>query len=73
MAAYREVLRRDPGYARAHHNLGNAYVLAGDEARAVAAFEQAVAADPGYAKARQMLAQLYRKQGRVVEANKVEP
>ena len=48
------------------------YVLAGDEASAMAAFEKAVVADPGYAKARQMLAQLYRKQGRSAEARKVE-
>ena len=45
----------------------------GEEVRAVAAFEKAVAADPAYRQARQMLAQLYRKQGRAVEANKVEP
>ena len=50
----------------------NAYLLAGEEARAVAAFEKAVAADPDYRKARQMLAQLYRQQGRIAEAEAQE-
>ena len=62
IAAYQEVLRRDPHYARAHYNLGNAYLLAGEEARAVAAFTQAVEADPEHRKAQQMLAKLRQRE-----------
>ena len=57
IAAYQEVLRRDPQYARAHYNLGNAYLLAGEEARAVAAFYPSYRSRPrtpqGAADARQ--------------------
>ena len=38
----------------------------------MAAFEKAVAADPAYRQARQMLAQLYRRQGRIAEAEAQE-
>ncbi len=68
VAAYQKVLALAPDYARAYHNLGNAYVLLGDAARAVEAFEAAIARDPAYAQPRQMLAQLYRRSGRVAEA-----
>ena len=67
--AYEKVLARAPQYARAHHNLGNAYVLLNDAPRAVAAFERAVGADSSYAAPRQMLAQLYRRAGRLQEAD----
>tara|TARA_B100001115_G_scaffold142887_1_gene110655 strand:- start:305 stop:571 length:267 start_codon:yes stop_codon:yes gene_type:complete len=67
--AYEKVLVRDPQYARAHHNLGNAYVLLNDAPRAVAAFQRAVVADSAYAAPRQMLVQLYRRAGRLQEAD----
>ena len=67
--AYEKVLARAPQYARAHHNLGNAYVLLNDAPRAVASFERAVGADSSYAAPRQMLAQLYRRAGRLQEAD----
>ena len=67
--AYEKVLALAPQYARAHHNLGNAYVLLNDAPRAVAAFERAVGADSSYAAPRQMLAQLYRRAGRLQEAD----
>ena len=67
--AYQKVLVLAPDYARAYHNLGNAYVLLGDAERAVEAFEAAVARDSLYAQPRQMLAQLYRRSGRVADAD----
>ena len=66
--AYEKVLALAPQYARAY-NLGNAYVLLNDAPRAVAAFERAVGADSSYAAPRQMLAQLYRRAGRLQEAD----
>ncbi|MCY3665888.1 MAG: tetratricopeptide repeat protein, partial [Gemmatimonadetes bacterium] len=62
IAAYQEVLRRDPQYARGHYNLGNAYLLAGEEERAVASFAKAIEADPEHRKAQQMLAKLRQRE-----------
>ena len=66
--AYEKVLARAPQYAQAHHNLGNAYVLLNDAPRAIASFE-AVGADSGSYNRVQMLAQLYRRAGRLQEAD----
>jgi protein O-GlcNAc transferase len=49
LAAYREVLRRDPNNASAHVDIGNVYQSQGEGAKAFESYQEAIRIDPEYA------------------------
>jgi len=63
VAAYEECLRRDPGLAGAHTNLGRLAHRRGDQAGARTAFEAALALDPDQPEARFNLANMILEAG----------
>ena len=52
MAAYRQAVKRDPGFAEAYYNLGLAGYESGDLSASLSAYELALAADPASLNAR---------------------
>lgn len=67
---FRQALRSDPAYAKAHHNLGIALARRGDLEGAIAHFRQAVLIEPGSAEAHESLGRALAQQGRRDEAMK---
>ncbi len=63
VAAYRRIVRLDPGDAAAHADLGAALRRSGDLAGAEAACRKAVALDPGHAEARNNLGVVLQARG----------
>jgi predicted O-linked N-acetylglucosamine transferase (SPINDLY family)/predicted SAM-dependent methyltransferase len=63
IAAYRQALERDPGYAKAANNLGCVQEALGDFDGAAASYDQALRADPKLANALYNRANLARQRG----------
>src|SRR5262249_9271109 len=63
VAAFREVLRLDPGQAEVHNNLGITLLKQGDVAGGLAALDEAIRLRPDYPKARTNRALAWLRQG----------
>jgi tetratricopeptide (TPR) repeat protein len=68
IAAYSEILRRDPGIAAAYSNRGFAWYQKGDIDKAIADYTQAIRLDPGYAAAYLNRGFAYLKKGELDKA-----
>ena len=66
--AYRDALRRDPGFAPAHYSMGNLHRTAGELADAEACFRRAVVAQPEHGDSLAALGQTLSALGRPAEA-----
>ncbi len=60
---YREAIRIDPDYAKAHHNLALVLVRQGDLEQAAEHLEEAIRIDPGYASAHRNLGKVRERLG----------
>jgi predicted O-linked N-acetylglucosamine transferase (SPINDLY family) len=69
--AYREALRLDPSYAKAHYNLGAFLAERGRAVEAAACFERALGVEPGFAAASAALAALLARGDRSADAEAV--
>jgi tetratricopeptide (TPR) repeat protein len=52
IAHFREAVRINPRYAKAHNNLGNALLVKGNIEEAIDHFKKAIAIEPGYEMAK---------------------
>ena len=68
IATFREIVRRDPSNAEAHHNLGAALFADGQTPEAAACLERAVSLRPSFESALQKLAPVLEQLGRETEA-----
>jgi protein O-GlcNAc transferase len=66
--AYREALRRDPGFAAAHYSLGNLHRAVGGLEEAAACFRRALDAEPAHGDSLAALGQTLHALGRASEA-----
>ncbi|MDR1369746.1 MAG: DUF5107 domain-containing protein [Dysgonamonadaceae bacterium] len=67
LAAWQQSASLEPGFARAHRNLGFAYSRTGETSRAIAAYEKAILTEKGDPRIFVELDQLYEKSGKPVE------
>ena len=67
-AQYQIAISIEPGYSRAHYNLGNVFFRQGNLEQAVAQYERTLAVDPEYAQAHNNLGIVYATQGRLAQA-----
>ncbi len=58
IAALRETVRLNPGYAKAYHNLGVSLRIKGDKAEAIAAYRESIRLDPAFAPSHNNLGNL---------------
>jgi tetratricopeptide (TPR) repeat protein len=63
VAAYREAIRLDPGFAEAHFNLGEVLHSSGDRAGATARYREAIRLDPDFALTHNNLGNVLRDSG----------
>jgi protein O-GlcNAc transferase len=68
IASYQQALARDPGYAAAHYNLGNAYRATEEIGAAAECFRRAVDSDSEHAPALAALGQVLQRLGRAEDA-----
>jgi len=68
IAAFQQALTRDPAYAAAHYNLGNAHRAKGEIGTAAECFRRAVDNDPEYGRALAALGQALQQLARTEEA-----
>ena len=59
---YQRYLKREPGSARGHVNLGNVYLAQGEPRRAMTAYLRALELDPNRVEAQYNLSQVYREE-----------
>ncbi len=68
IAAFKQAISIDPGYAEAHNNLGVAYGKSGMYKEAIEAYKQAIRINPDYAKVHNNIGVAYRESGMYKEA-----